>query len=480
MVGLFANLMRVTLTMSALAALILFCTPLLKKRYSASWRYWVWMVITVRLLIPFQMPAIELPDLSGPFQSAISAAWTAPQDSKTQISQEAEGQTRQDVPTLQEQSNQIEQQKISESSSLAEKKAQTVQTKHLWSDWKTKLQTFPWKEAGVVIWGLGAVAVLAIRLVSYCRVRCVLRAYHGPLRLMCCPAAASPMVSGLYRPLLLLPRQDYPIMTLKMIFRHELVHVMRHDLWYKLLLVAVSTVHWFNPIIHWMVRAADRDLEISCDERVTRQKDKAFRIQYSEAIFEVLQQGVGRRFLFTTGFCNEKKTLMQRFSAIFDTDRKPRGAVVMSVVLVACLLTGSLFGCRADSMQTASLPEGLASSQLLTGSTGINVEEEALAQMDWTAQLYETYRFGHDLAESEAPEGVADLGYGYLKKKGCWIHIWMRQAGRTISHLTSWRRSKISLWFPPSAAQTMQVGSTVIPRITQRMTALPFRWRKAG
>ena len=214
MVGLFANLMRVTLNMSALAALILFCTPLLKKRYSASWRYWVWMVITVRLLIPFQMPAIELPDLSGPFQSAISAAWTAPQDSKTQISQEAEGQTRQDAPTLQEQSNQIEQQKTSESSSLAEKKAQTVQTKHLWSDWKTKLQTFPWKEAGVVIWGLGAVAVLAIRLVSYCRVRCVLRAYarplqnpdcqtileeiqnelgyHGPLRLMCCPAAASP------------------------------------------------------------------------------------------------------------------------------------------------------------------------------------------------------------------------------------------------------------------------------------------------
>lgn len=155
MVGLFANLMRVTLNMSALAALILFCTPLLKKRYSASWRYWVWMVITVRLLIPFQMPAIELPDLSGPFQSAISAAWTAPQDSKTQISQEAEGQTRQDAPTLQEQSNQIEQQKTSESSSLAEKKAQTVQTEHLWSDWKTKLQTFPWKEAGVVHLGVG-------------------------------------------------------------------------------------------------------------------------------------------------------------------------------------------------------------------------------------------------------------------------------------------------------------------------------------
>ena len=37
MEGLFANLMRVTLNMSALAALTLLCTPLLKKRYSANW-----------------------------------------------------------------------------------------------------------------------------------------------------------------------------------------------------------------------------------------------------------------------------------------------------------------------------------------------------------------------------------------------------------------------------------------------------------
>ena len=38
MEGLFANLMRVTLNMSALAALTLLCTHLLKKRYSANWR----------------------------------------------------------------------------------------------------------------------------------------------------------------------------------------------------------------------------------------------------------------------------------------------------------------------------------------------------------------------------------------------------------------------------------------------------------
>ena len=82
MEGLFANLMRVTLNMSALAALTLLCTPLLKKRYSANWRYWVWMVIAIRLLIPFQMPAIELPDLKEPFQAALSSAWPEQKNQK--------------------------------------------------------------------------------------------------------------------------------------------------------------------------------------------------------------------------------------------------------------------------------------------------------------------------------------------------------------------------------------------------------------
>ena len=82
MEGLFANLMRVTLNMSALAALTLLCTPLLKKRYSANWRYWVWMVIAIRLLIPFQMSAIELPDLKEPFQAALSSAWPEQKNQK--------------------------------------------------------------------------------------------------------------------------------------------------------------------------------------------------------------------------------------------------------------------------------------------------------------------------------------------------------------------------------------------------------------
>lgn len=108
---------------------------------------------------------------------------------------------------------------------------------------------------------------------------------------------------------------------------------------------------------------------------------------------------------------------MQRFSAIFDTNRKHRGVVAMSMVLVVCLLTGSLIGCQASSGKQSSLSENLTSSVLSVGDTAVDVKEEALAQMDWTALLYEEYAFGHDLDEFQAPEADTSMGFGYLKEK---------------------------------------------------------------
>ena len=216
MEGLFANLMRVTLNMSALATLTLLCTPLLKKRYSANWRYWVWMVIAIRLLIPFQMSAIELPDLKEPFQAALSSAWPEQKNQKLPAALEEGNQAyrEEDIPqNLSEQQNNII------VGSPAPNKAVEGAAESLQLDWKTKLRDFPWQKTGLIIWALGAVVVFAARLASYQRMRHVLRAYaqpmedpacrtaweeikkeqgyRGPLRLMRCSAVSSPMVSGL-------------------------------------------------------------------------------------------------------------------------------------------------------------------------------------------------------------------------------------------------------------------------------------------
>lgn len=52
------------------------------------------------------------------------------------------------------------------------------------------------------------------------------------------------------------------------LLKHELVHLKRKDVYWKLLFVAANAFHWFNPLIWVMHREAVVDLELSCDERV--------------------------------------------------------------------------------------------------------------------------------------------------------------------------------------------------------------------
>ena len=76
-----------------------------------------------------------------------------------------------------------------------------------------------------------------------------------------CRKIHSPMITGLFRPTLLLPHEDYEKADLEVILKHELIHFRRNDLWFKLLLILANALHWFNPFIYVMVREANRDIE---------------------------------------------------------------------------------------------------------------------------------------------------------------------------------------------------------------------------
>jgi len=49
------NILLVSLTMSAVIVLLLIISPLLLKRYSAKWCYFVWLILALRLVIPWRL-----------------------------------------------------------------------------------------------------------------------------------------------------------------------------------------------------------------------------------------------------------------------------------------------------------------------------------------------------------------------------------------------------------------------------------------
>ena len=63
----FSNVVEITVAVSLLILFLLALTPLLRRQYTAKWRYWAWLALAVRLLIPWN---ISLP--SAPVQVQIS------------------------------------------------------------------------------------------------------------------------------------------------------------------------------------------------------------------------------------------------------------------------------------------------------------------------------------------------------------------------------------------------------------------------
>ena len=98
------------------------------------------------------------------------------------------------------------------------------------------------------------------------------------------------MLVGLIRPRIYLPAGEMPEPYLRHALSHELVHWRRHDLLFQCGVVAVATIHWFNPLAHWLVRGISRDCELSCDQAVTDRLPRGARAEYGETLLWAAQR----------------------------------------------------------------------------------------------------------------------------------------------------------------------------------------------
>ena len=160
------------------------------------------------------------------------------------------------------------------------------------------------------------------------------------IQLRVTPAADCPMLAGFLRPALYLPDEALDAQDAAFIFRHELTHYKRGDLWLKLALVAARAVHWFNPLVHLLARFAQEDIELACDDAVVRGMDVAARRAYGETILRSVEAQVKKRALVSC-FTGDKEGFMRRFEGLFDKNVKKRG---MALVVAAAMLVGTL-GC---------------------------------------------------------------------------------------------------------------------------------------
>ena len=369
------NLMQIGLTVSLAALVPLLLRRVLKKRYPARAVCLVWALLALRLLVPVQLTLPEAPVQVTPRTNYVM------QDDRMLFEQA--GLPVEQTPTRW----------VTDEQAAALSHANTSQT-----------TTFNLTAVLLGLW-LAGVVISAIRqAVSYGILKRRLDRTAGPaeradlldvldsqrsglgisrkIPLLISPAADCPMLAGFIRPALYLPDENISAADAAFIFRHELTHCRHGDLWLKLLLTAAQCVHWFNPLVYLIVRFAQEDIELACDDAVVRGQNAAYRRAYGETILRSAVAQSRRRQSLVSCFGDDKKTLMRRFEGLFDKSVKKRGAAL--IVLVA-LLTATLGGTIA--VGTKKDPAAAEARALLMANTFAQayVDEDAAAYMKYLA-----------------------------------------------------------------------------------------------
>lgn len=212
----------------------------------------------------------------------------------------------------------------------------------------------------VAVWLAGALAILGWKILSHLWFRrwllrgaeevsdpAVLAVWQAEVerarvktpkfRLVTSPQASTPITIGLFSKSIrvVLPRRHYTPEELKLIFRHELVHVGREDAWNKFFVAFCIAMCWFNPLMWLAMRRSSEDLELSCDETVTDSLEEGERRRYADLILRTAGDGRG----FTTCLSASASALRYRLKSIVKPGKKASGALLVGVAFVLLFVT---------------------------------------------------------------------------------------------------------------------------------------------
>ena len=151
----------------------------------------------------------------------------------------------------------------------------------------------------------------------------------------------TPLSIGMYRSTtcVLLPERKYSLEELKLIFRHEIVHIGREDVWNKFNILFCTATCWFNPLMWIAMRKSADDLELSCDETVLMEADEKTRCRYANLILDTAGDERG----FTTCLSASAEALRYRIKNIVKPNIQNSGAFTLAVVLfVLCMSCGHI------------------------------------------------------------------------------------------------------------------------------------------
>jgi hypothetical protein len=164
----------------------------------------------------------------------------------------------------------------------------------------------------------------------------------------------APAVVGLFHPVVLLPLGFTNRLSeedLHMIFRHEVAHLKRGDLFVNLLMSLLQILHWFNPVLWWAFARMRDDRELATDALALTASGNLGEA-YGATLLKLLSnQPAGFSNNPSIGILEGKRGIQDRIERIARTKNNAYSWSAFGAILIAGL--GLFTLTRAPSLTTA-------------------------------------------------------------------------------------------------------------------------------
>ena len=370
------HILKLNIISAVVIFLVLGLSVLLKNRFTARWKYVVWLAVAMSLLVPARLPSnfslinFKVPGTESSGNEKITA--------KRIISADAD-------------SANVNSSKVnSEDSSTADSKMQdTAVTGKAFTGAVLKDEVQSDSASAslsgrhivplaakifMIVWLAGAVIKLLAEICAYCfsmrslkrmslpvndlmkwkmyRDVCEQKGIRRRPELMQNAGLSTPLLAGLFRTKLYLPAVGYSAEELKLVYHHELTHYLHRDLWYKMLLRICASVYWFNPALLFMLWEADKDIENLCDAEVVRVCSRAERKLYRKLLLRTV--AIDDQVPYVTASLNDSSMVFKDRILYMLNMKKLRKNVLPGVILAMVLVGGNLaFGFSGETISGA-------------------------------------------------------------------------------------------------------------------------------
>ena len=299
------NFIRILFSLSVsgsfLAFILILLKPLYKKRTSQKWQYYIWLVVIIRLLLPFN---IGFNLLESIYYNACSSL--IPPINKTVLAEHYSPETLLPGNGSTPKINQKE--SINEAKTASGKNNTTLKAKNTVQKLPGKLILFA-RQNVFYIWLVIAIALFTRKLTVYQGFNNYLKAgafetnslniwettgilvekYHikPNVSIYINNVVSSPLLTGFFKPCIILPSEEIQETDLHNIISHELIHLKRQDMFYKWLVQFTACIHWFNPLIYFIMHETNKLCELSCDEVIIKNLGSKERKEYGNTLLNM-------------------------------------------------------------------------------------------------------------------------------------------------------------------------------------------------